>query len=448
MKRTISAVAVLLCAFAGVGVCVERETDQDTRLIVQRALARLRSGPGPIFPVKAVAKRGTAVVPSATEPAGRWIQVASLGAVKDVKMSVVNTFEEDKRPWVAARCFSSEALGMPKPVGAASADEVKVTAASVAACIRGFDDEVIAYLQKRNTDKALLERILAAPFTPAEYDKFKAHRLAGKRFSEVEFPYSAPEDFVDAVTMDRLAAMVGTELAKRLGGKLCEDKEKQAYVAMLGTMLGEASPCYDVRYRFVLIDAETPNTFCAPGGIVVVTSAVFRLCKDESELAALLAHEVGHSVLQHAELTRKTVAKALRIDVHGLWNDLNQQTGGVPDNKKAAEKELNDLAEWFLSVTLMKPRRLKEEREADAMSLALLARCRYRPAALISVIQRLHENRKPLPWEARELRNHPTTKERIADLKKEFKKYRRIEGESRREEFKQWTSGGEPAKGK
>jgi hypothetical protein len=430
MKRTRLALAILLIAAS----FAAGDEPKDGGTVVTRPLVRLRGGPGPIFPVKAVAKRGTLIRTGAESGDGRWQAVSALEAKKNGGTQPIRAFTAEDPAWVAKRDLAAPAKTK-TPVQVAGADEVKVVAASVAACVRGFDDRVIEYLNAHEIDRKVLDCILQRPFTPEQYRRFVEARLPDGKFRMLELPFEIPDDFADAVTMDRLAAMVGVQLAESLGGKLAENDGARRYVACVGTLLGEASPRYELTYRFVLIDHETPNTFCAPGGIVVVTTGVLALCRDESELAGVLAHELGHIVLQHAERSPELKAREIGINTDRLWADLEGETRGAPGVSKATEKELNNLAEWFITVTLSRTRRLQEEYEADRMAVWLLANCGYDPTALHRVLQRLHADRTPLPFEDKLLRNHPTRKERIEALDKVLKSYRKLSGKRYQAEY-------------
>ena len=47
-------------------------------------------------------------------------------------------------------------------------------------------------------------------------------------------------------------------------------------------------------YHFAVLDTEEINAFACPGGIIFITRGLIKTCKNEDQLAAVLAHEVGH----------------------------------------------------------------------------------------------------------------------------------------------------------
>jgi beta-barrel assembly-enhancing protease len=71
------------------------------------------------------------------------------------------------------------------------------------------------------------------------------------------------------------------------------------YVGLVGADIAAQQERQDISYHFAVLDSEDINAFSAPGGYVFVTRGALALCQDESELAGVLAHEVGHVAGKH-----------------------------------------------------------------------------------------------------------------------------------------------------
>ena len=71
------------------------------------------------------------------------------------------------------------------------------------------------------------------------------------------------------------------------------------YVNEVGATVAAQSERQDIQYHFAVLDSDEINAFSAPGGYVFITRAALKLCEDESELAGVLAHEVGHISGKH-----------------------------------------------------------------------------------------------------------------------------------------------------
>ncbi|NWF66552.1 MAG: M48 family metallopeptidase, partial [Campylobacterales bacterium] len=63
----------------------------------------------------------------------------------------------------------------------------------------------------------------------------------------------------------------------------------------LATVANE--PNYD--WKFYLIEGDTINAFCLPGGKVFVYEGILKIAKSDSELATVISHEIAHALLRH-----------------------------------------------------------------------------------------------------------------------------------------------------
>ena len=110
---------------------------------------------------------------------------------------------------------------------------------------------------------------------------------------------------VDAVPLqmariqDETEMEFGDALAARmfpLQGSLSTDT---AYVIQVGNAVARGVKRPKIVYRFRVIDSPQVNAFALPGGHVFVYSGLLRVLRDESQLAAILGHEIAHVDLRH-----------------------------------------------------------------------------------------------------------------------------------------------------
>jgi beta-barrel assembly-enhancing protease len=73
-----------------------------------------------------------------------------------------------------------------------------------------------------------------------------------------------------------------------------------AYVSVVGKNLARYSARPDLPWTFAVIKNDTVNAFSAPGGYVVVTTALLKKITNEAQLAGVLGHEIGHVVHKHS----------------------------------------------------------------------------------------------------------------------------------------------------
>jgi predicted Zn-dependent protease len=96
---------------------------------------------------------------------------------------------------------------------------------------------------------------------------------------------------------------IGRSVAARILGthRAVEDPAAAAYLNALGVTLARSSALPETYggWHFLLLDSDEVNAFAAPGGFVFVTRGLFRSCRNEEQLAAVVAHEIGHVALRH-----------------------------------------------------------------------------------------------------------------------------------------------------
>jgi predicted Zn-dependent protease len=151
---------------------------------------------------------------------------------------------------------------------------------------------------------------------------------------------------------------VGREVATKFVAyyHLYQDDALTRYVNLVGSTVAAQSERQDITYHFAVLDSPDINAFSAPGGYVFVTRGAVLLCDDESELAGVLAHEVGHIAAKH-------VIKIVERD--------NTLRGGMQDvsanmNSSAYTAYLQKMSSAILVKTLDQGLAPKDEFDADA----------------------------------------------------------------------------------
>lgn len=100
--------------------------------------------------------------------------------------------------------------------------------------------------------------------------------------------------------------------------KLVPSREAQDYVRQLGEKLipsnqktmqnGDPNK---IPFQFYLVDSKDPNAFATPNGVVVVYSPMFDILQNEAQFAAVLGHEIAHSVQEHTYFQQQYHKKKL-----------------------------------------------------------------------------------------------------------------------------------------
>jgi beta-barrel assembly-enhancing protease len=95
---------------------------------------------------------------------------------------------------------------------------------------------------------------------------------------------------------------IGRGVAATVIGRwgLVQDDSLSRYVNMVGQVVAQQSPrASELTYRFAVLNTDEVNAFAAPGGYVFVTRGALDVMQSESELAAVLGHEIAHVDLKH-----------------------------------------------------------------------------------------------------------------------------------------------------
>jgi predicted Zn-dependent protease len=183
------------------------------------------------------------------------------------------------------------------------------------------------------------------------------------------------------------------------------------YLVRLGRRLAAASGSSDTRYTFFLIDQPVINAFAGPGGYIGVYTGLVLATDSESELAAVIAHEMGHiqqhHILRSIEDSQRLTIPATALLVAGalLGAQVNPQAG------VAAIAGLGGvMAQHAINFTR------EDEKEADSVGIATLAAAHFDPYAMAGFFERLSKLSRVSDTDAPAiLQDHPVTTNRIAD---------------------------------
>ena len=171
-------------------------------------------------------------------------------------------------------------------------------------------------------------------------------------------------------------------------------------------------------FHFVVLDApDEINAFAAPGGFILVTSGAVKLAKTEDELAAILAHEIGHVVRGHALGTIKSARFAgltkSALDTVKVEGQDGQQT-------KLTEAFGGSMDDMITGMTV-KGYSQESEFDADKVGINLMLRAGYDPAAFVRYLESMQKNQSTTSGGGF-YSTHPKASTRISKLQGHVKK--------------------------
>jgi predicted Zn-dependent protease len=114
----------------------------------------------------------------------------------------------------------------------------------------------------------------------------------GRPVASAPLPPPAPRAAIDA-------ARVPPQVARTIGGPYSAPELERRLSSILARLV-PVSERPDLAYSVTILNSPTVNAFALPDGQLFVTRGLLAIANDEAEVAAVLAHEVGHVVARHA----------------------------------------------------------------------------------------------------------------------------------------------------
>ncbi|HEX2197935.1 MAG TPA: M48 family metallopeptidase [Burkholderiales bacterium] len=153
-----------------------------------------------------------------------------------------------------------------------------------------------------------------------------------------------------------------------------------------------------------VISLDEVNAWAMPGGkMAIYTGLIDKLKATDDEIAAVMGHEISHSLREHArERISRQMGTQMAVGIAGALfgiGELGQSLGNM-----------------VADVTLNRPNSRTHEVEADRMGVELAARAGYDPRAAIGLWEKMAKNSsggQPPKW----LSTHPSHEDRISDLR-------------------------------
>jgi len=199
----------------------------------------------------------------------------------------------------------------------------------------------------------------------------------------------------------KIGAEVSAKIRQRFG--VVQSGPVHKYVTLVGMTLARQSERPNIPWSFIVLDTDGVNAFASPGGIVHITRGALGLIRSEAELAAVLAHEIGHVAHKH---TVNAIKKNRTVQL-GTNESLSNRAPFV-------DKLANKAYEMVLENKFDRG----DEMDADKVSVTLTEKAGYAPGTLAAFLTRLDERNKDQPAQNGLFASHPETKERIDTIKK------------------------------
>ena len=196
--------------------------------------------------------------------------------------------------------------------------------------------------------------------------------------------------------------------------KLKNDRSLHKYVNLVGNTVAMVSDRPDLKFHFAVLDTDEVNAFAAPGGYIFITYGMISRMKNEEELAAILAHEIGHVCARHS---LKSVKGDLWKQVAVITAQEAGKHGGVNPQLLGLFGQATDkVVGTLVTVGYSQPM----EFEADALGQLYAIKAGYDPESLSEYLTQMNEraNGRDKGLNAR-LGTHPSFQARLDKLPRE-----------------------------
>jgi beta-barrel assembly-enhancing protease len=156
---------------------------------------------------------------------------------------------------------------------------------------------------------------------------------------------------------------------------LLDDPETADYLQTLGSRIGVEAQDGEQRLTFFPVRDKSINAFALPGGFIGIHTGLILLTNEESELAGVVAHEIGHVVQRH-------IARAVQSQSRGSIANIARTLGavliGIATGSPDAAIGLVSMAQATAMQQQINFTRM-EEHEADRVGIGYLASAGFDP---------------------------------------------------------------------
>jgi predicted Zn-dependent protease len=217
--------------------------------------------------------------------------------------------------------------------------------------------------------------------------------LAALGAQQVFFPRRAPAPDLPAKIDEALGPVLASEV--RLSQRVIDDPRVTEGFAAMFERLVPAMSGAGAKPQLLVVDAPEINAYTLPGGVVVVDSGLARALDSAAEMAAVIAHELGHVAnrdplsLLARQLGMATIAAAV--------------TGGQ------GSALFSTMVQTMVNVRYGR----EAEDRADAFAVDLLGRASIEPSAFADALARIKEAGPKYPDLLKYIDPHSPIDERI-----------------------------------
>lgn len=191
-----------------------------------------------------------------------------------------------------------------------------------------------------------------------------------------------------------------TIMVKKVGNKIASEIQKFLVSQK------QAKRLNGYKWEFNLIQSNTVNAWCMPGGKVVVYTGLLPVTKDEKGLAVVMGHEIAHAIANHGN-ERMSQQMAIKMGGTALAVAMEQQ----PSQTAEVFNQCYGVGSSLGALAYSR----KHETEADKLGLCFMAMAGYDPNTAVGFWERMSKMGGGASLQL--LSTHPSDATRIKNIK-------------------------------
>jgi predicted Zn-dependent protease len=160
------------------------------------------------------------------------------------------------------------------------------------------------------------------------------------------------------------------------------------------------APYSDTEWEVEVFDQESINAFAMPGGKIGVFTGILKVAENQSQLGAVIGHEVAHVTEQHS--------------LERVNREMTTQAGVIGASAAIGQPGAYDLISMGAQIGLSLPYGRGQESEADTVGLLYMADAGFDPRESVKLWKNMDRENKSAPPEW--FSTHPSSETRIDDL--------------------------------